>query len=82
MLNQLQRPQDRTLQTGLIVAILAGYTSVMLVMLMGQSRVFYTMSKDGLLLNKFSEIHSKFRTLSKPIFFHGICEPIRGFCSC
>jgi APA family basic amino acid/polyamine antiporter len=29
-------------QTGLIVAILMGYTSVMLVMLMGQSRVFYT----------------------------------------
>ncbi|CAD0002066.1 amino acid permease [Flavobacterium salmonis] len=58
------------LQTGLIVAILAGYTSVMLVMLMGQSRVFYTMSKDGLLPPFFSEIHSKFRTPWKTnIFF-------------
>lgn len=58
------------LQTGLIVAILAGYTSVMLVMLMGQSRVFYTMSKDGLLPPFFSEIHAKFRTPWKTnIFF-------------
>lgn len=57
------------LQTGLIVAILAGYTSVMLVMLMGQSRVFYTMSKDGLLPSFFSEIHSKFRTPWKTNLF-------------
>jgi len=57
------------LQTGLIVAILAGYTSVMLVMLMGQSRVFYTMSKDGLLPPFFSEIHSKFRTPWKTNLF-------------
>ena len=57
------------LQTGLIVAILAGYTSVMLVMLMGQSRVFYTMSKDGLLPPFFSSIHSKFRTPWKTNLF-------------
>lgn len=57
------------LQTGLIIAILAGYTSVMLVMLMGQSRVFYTMSKDGLLPPFFSEIHSKFRTPWKTNLF-------------
>jgi APA family basic amino acid/polyamine antiporter len=57
------------LQTGLIIAILAGYTSVMLVMLMGQSRVFYTMSKDGLLPSFFSEIHSKFRTPWKTNLF-------------
>ncbi|OIV42121.1 amino acid permease [Flavobacterium johnsoniae] len=57
------------LQTGLIIAILAGYTSVMLVMLMGQSRVFYTMSKDGLLPSFFSEIHAKFRTPWKTNLF-------------
>jgi APA family basic amino acid/polyamine antiporter len=57
------------LQTGLIVAILAGYTSVMLVMLMGQSRVFYTMSNDGLLPSFFSEIHKKFRTPYKTNLF-------------
>ncbi|MBF4486718.1 MULTISPECIES: amino acid permease [unclassified Flavobacterium] len=57
------------LQTGLIVAILAGYTSVILVMLLGQSRVFYTMSKDGLLPPFFSSIHSKFRTPWKTNLF-------------
>lgn len=41
---------------------LAGLTSVMLVMLLGQSRVFYSMSRDGLLPRVFSDIHAKFRT--------------------
>jgi len=41
---------------------LAGLTSVMLVMLLGQSRVFYSMSRDGLLPKIFSEIHPKFHT--------------------
>lgn len=45
-----------------IIAILAGYSSVMLVMLLGQSRVFYTMSKDGLLPKLFSDLHPKFAT--------------------
>jgi basic amino acid/polyamine antiporter, APA family len=45
-----------------IIAILAGYTSVMLVMLLGQSRVFYSMSKDGLLPKLFSDLHPKFHT--------------------
>jgi APA family basic amino acid/polyamine antiporter len=45
-----------------IIAILAGYTSVMLVMLLGQSRVFYSMSKDGLLPKMFSDLHPKFAT--------------------
>lgn len=44
------------------VAILAGFSSVILVMLMGQSRVFYSMSKDGLVPPIFSEIHPKFHT--------------------
>ena len=33
----------------IVIGILAGYTSVILVMLLGQSRVFYSMSRDGLL---------------------------------
>jgi APA family basic amino acid/polyamine antiporter len=45
-----------------IIAILAGYTSVILVMLLGQSRVFYSMSKDGLLPKLFSNLHPKFHT--------------------
>ena len=44
------------------IAILAGFSSVILVMLMGQSRVFYTMSIDGLVPKVFSELHPKFRT--------------------
>jgi APA family basic amino acid/polyamine antiporter len=53
------------------VAILAGFSSVILVMLMGQSRVFYSMSKDGLVPPVFGELHSKFRTPYKSniIFF-------------
>ena len=44
------------------VAILAGFSSVILVMLLGQSRVFYSMSCDGLLPKVFSEVHTKFKT--------------------
>lgn len=44
------------LNMSLMIAILAGYTSVILVMLLGQSRVFYSMSKDGLLPKFFSDL--------------------------
>jgi APA family basic amino acid/polyamine antiporter len=44
------------------IAILLGFSSVILVMLMGQSRVFYSMSKDGLVPKIFSTIHPKFKT--------------------
>jgi APA family basic amino acid/polyamine antiporter len=50
------------LTTGVTVAILAGFSSVILVMLMGQSRVFYTMSNDGLIPKVFSDLHPKYRT--------------------
>jgi APA family basic amino acid/polyamine antiporter len=44
------------------VAILAGFSSVILVMLLGQSRVFYSMSRDGLMPSVFSKLHPKFQT--------------------
>ncbi len=44
------------------IAILAGFSSVILVMLLGQSRVFYSMSKDGLLPKTFSALHPKYKT--------------------
>jgi len=50
------------LATMVTVAILAGFSSVILVMLLGQSRVFYSMAKDGLLPKLFAEVHPKFRT--------------------
>ena len=50
------------LSTAMNLAVLAGLTSVMLVMLLGQSRVFYSMSRDGLLPPLFSRVHPRFRT--------------------
>jgi APA family basic amino acid/polyamine antiporter len=50
------------LQTAIYIGIIAGYSSVILVMLLGQSRVFYSMSRDGLLPKMFSTIHPKFQT--------------------
>jgi len=44
------------------IAILAGFSSVILVMLLGQSRVFYSMSHDGLVPKVFSEVHPRFKT--------------------
>jgi APA family basic amino acid/polyamine antiporter len=58
-------PDYPWLNRAIIVAILGGYSSVILVMLMGQSRVFFSMSKDGLLPPVFSKVHAKFRTPAK-----------------
>ncbi len=44
------------------IAILAGFSSVILVMLMGQSRIFYTMSNDGLIPKAFGDLHPKYKT--------------------
>ncbi|HEY8587771.1 MAG TPA: amino acid permease [Rhodanobacter sp.] len=45
-----------------VFAALAGLSSVVLVMLMGQPRIFYSMSRDGLLPKPFGKLHSKHRT--------------------
>lgn len=50
------------LSTLIIVGILAGYISVILVMLFGQSRIFYSMSRDGLLPSVFSDVHPRLGT--------------------
>jgi APA family basic amino acid/polyamine antiporter len=50
------------LATGVTVAILAGFSSVILVLLMGQSRIFYTMSSDGLIPKAFGDLHPTYRT--------------------
>src|SRR4029078_3409809 len=55
-------PDYPWLNRAIIVAILAGYSSVILVMLLGQSRVFFSMSKDGLLPAIFSTVNSKTQT--------------------
>jgi APA family basic amino acid/polyamine antiporter len=55
-------PGYKWLSNAVTVAILGGFSSVILVMLMGQSRVFYSMSKDGLVPGIFSDVHPKYRT--------------------
>ncbi len=50
------------LSVAMNLAVLAGLTSVILVMMLGQSRVFFSMSVDGLLPKLFSDVHPKFRT--------------------
>jgi APA family basic amino acid/polyamine antiporter len=50
------------LNTMMNLAVLAGLTSVMLVMLLGQSRVFFSMANDRLLPKLFRDVHPKFRT--------------------
>lgn len=61
----LMHPDYPWLNRAIIVAILFGYSSVILVMLLGQSRVFFSMSRDGLIPKVFSEVHPKFRTPAK-----------------
>jgi basic amino acid/polyamine antiporter, APA family len=62
------------------VAILAGFSSVILVMLMGQSRVFFSMSRDGLVPKVFSDVHSKYRTPYKSnLLFFGFVGAFAAF---
>ncbi len=50
------------LQKLIKLGIISGFTSVILVLLLGQSRVFYSMSRDGLLPKLFSDIHPRWHT--------------------
>ncbi|HET9627410.1 MAG TPA: amino acid permease, partial [Kofleriaceae bacterium] len=62
------------------IAILAGFSSVILVMLMGQSRVFFSMSRDGLVPKIFSDVHPKFRTPWKSnLLFFGFVGVFSAF---
>lgn len=59
------QPDYPWLNRAIVVAILAGYASVILVMLMGQSRVFFSMSKDGLIPRIFSTVNPVTQTPAK-----------------
>ena len=59
------QPDYPWLNRAIVVAILAGYASVILVMLMGQTRVFFSMSKDGLIPRIFSTVNPKTQTPAK-----------------
>jgi APA family basic amino acid/polyamine antiporter len=73
---------DRGLTTAshiITLGALAGLTSVMLVMLLGQTRVLYSMAKDGLLPNRFfADIHPRFRTPWKNTILVGLLAAIVG----
>jgi APA family basic amino acid/polyamine antiporter len=62
------------------VAILAGFSSVILVLLLGQSRVFYSMSHDGLVPRLFSDVHPEYRTPYKAnLLFLAFVGAFAGF---
>src|SRR5450631_445158 len=73
---------DRGLSTAshiITLGALAGLTSVMLVMLLGQTRVLYAMANDGLLPKKFfAAIHPRFRTPWKNTMLVGLLAAIVG----
>ncbi len=54
------------------VGAIVGLASVVLVLLLGQSRIFYAMSKDGMIPPMFSEVHKRFRTPWKSTIVTGI----------
>jgi len=62
----------RWIRISVDVGAVLGLGSVILVMLLGQSRVFYSMSRDGLLGNWASEVHPKFRTPYLSTIFTGL----------
>jgi basic amino acid/polyamine antiporter, APA family len=73
---------DRGLPTAaniITLGALAGLTSVMLVMLLGQTRVLYSMANDGLLPKKFfADVHPKFRTPWKNTILVGLLAAVVG----
>jgi APA family basic amino acid/polyamine antiporter len=61
------------------IGAIAGLASVVLVMLLAQPRIFYTMSRDGLLPPVFSKVHPKFRTPYITTILTGVvCAVIAG----
>src|SRR3954453_21133890 len=73
-------PGYEWLSKSVTVAILAGFSSVILVMLLGQSRVFFSMSRDGLVPKAFSDVHPRYRTPWKSnILFFFFTGALAGF---
>lgn len=58
------------------IGAICGLSSTMLVMLLGQSRIFFTMSQDGLLWNWASKIHRRFRTPFVSSIVVGTCVAV------
>jgi APA family basic amino acid/polyamine antiporter len=73
-------PQLKWLEYLVNVGAVAGLSSVVLVMLMGQPRIFYTMSRDGLLPKIFARVHPRYQTPAASTWIvGGIAIVIAGF---
>lgn len=73
-------PDYPWLNRAIVVAILLGYCSVIMVTLLGQSRVFLSMSRDGLLPPLFSHINEKYRTPARSnLLFMGVVGTLAAF---
>jgi basic amino acid/polyamine antiporter, APA family len=69
-------PQVAWLRPIIKIGAIAGLSSVILVMMLGQPRIFYAMSKDGLLPPIFASVHPKFRTPWLATILTGTCAMI------
>lgn len=77
VLQQVKAPA--ILRFSIEIATLAGLTSVALVSLLGQPRIFFSMAKDGLLPPSFSRLHPRFRTPHvTTILTGGVCAVVAG----
>jgi APA family basic amino acid/polyamine antiporter len=65
-------PQLKWLEYLVNIGAVAGLSSVVLVMLMGQPRIFYTMSRDGLLPKIFAKVHPTYQTPAASTWIVGI----------
>ena len=65
---------------GLVISFgaIAGLTTVLLVMMFGQIRVWFSMARDGLIPPRFARIHPRWRTPITSTIFFGICIAIVG----
>src|SRR6185437_13339770 len=67
------------LRVAVEIATIAGLTSVALVSLLGQPRIFFSMAKDGLLPASFSRLHPRFRTPYVTTILTGVvCAVVAG----
>jgi APA family basic amino acid/polyamine antiporter len=76
-LQQIHAPA--LLRYSIEIATIAGLTSVCLVSLLGQPRIFFSMAKDGLLPASFGKLHPRFRTPYLPTILTGVvCAIVAG----
>ncbi|KAJ1953210.1 hypothetical protein EC988_003123 [Linderina pennispora] len=73
-------PNTKWLRILIDIGAVAGLTSVILIMLMSQPRIFFTMARDGLFPRIFGRLHPKFKTPYVPTIVSGIvCAVLAAF---